>query len=92
MVSGGTQAGKTTLSKCLCAAIPAGERVISVEEPNLEGKDAIQLRRLGEEALRMRPSRIIGGEVCQDEALDPSATAVNGRRLKPVFRTAFRPR
>ena len=32
VVSGGTQAGKTTLLNCLCAAIPARERVISVEE------------------------------------------------------------
>jgi pilus assembly protein CpaF len=32
LVSGGTQAGKTTLLNCLAAAIPGGERVISVEE------------------------------------------------------------
>ncbi len=73
---------------CLCAAIPARERVISVEEvfelriplpdvvsmqtrqPNLEGNGAIPLRRLVKEALRMRPSRIIVGEVRQEEALD----------------------
>jgi len=88
VVSGGTQAGKTTLLNCLCAAIPARERVISVEEvfelriplpdvvsmqtrqPNLEGNGAILLRRLVKEALRMRPSRIIVGEVRQEEALD----------------------
>jgi len=88
VVSGGTQAGKTTLLNCLCAAIPARERVISVEEvfelriplpdvvsmqtrqPNLEGNGAIPLRRLVKEALRMRPSRIIVGEVRQEEALD----------------------
>ena len=77
-----------SLLNCLCAAIPARERVISVEEvfelriplpdvvsmqtrqPNLEGNGAIPLRRLVKEALRMRPSRIIVGEVRQEEALD----------------------
>jgi len=88
IVSGGTQAGKTTLLNCLAAAIPAGERVISCEEvfelrlplpdwvpmqtrqPNLEGAGEIPLRRLVREALRMRPSRIIVGEVRQAECLD----------------------
>ncbi len=32
IVSGGTQAGKTTLLNCLAASIPAGERVITCEE------------------------------------------------------------
>ena len=32
LVAGGTQAGKTTLLNCLCAAIPARERVITAEE------------------------------------------------------------
>src|SRR4051794_3329457 len=32
LVSGGTQAGKTTLLNCLCASIPARERVITCEE------------------------------------------------------------
>src|SRR4051794_34130485 len=31
LVSGGTQAGKTTLLNCLCAAVPARERVITCE-------------------------------------------------------------
>ncbi len=88
IVAGGTQAGKTTLLNCLCASIPARERVITVEEvfelriplpdvismqtrqPSLEGTGEISLRRLVKEALRMRPSRIIVGEVRQDEALD----------------------
>ncbi len=88
IVSGGTQAGKTTMLNCLAAAIPARERVISAEEvfelkiplpdtvslqtrqANLEGAGEVPLRRLVVEALRMRPDRIIVGEVRQAEALD----------------------
>ncbi|HEY7049440.1 MAG TPA: ATPase, T2SS/T4P/T4SS family [Jatrophihabitantaceae bacterium] len=88
LVSGGTQAGKTTMLNALCAAIPARERVVTVEEvfelqvalpdvvamqtrqANLEGTGEIPLRRLVKEALRMRPQRLIVGEVRQEECLD----------------------
>jgi pilus assembly protein CpaF len=88
LVSGGTQAGKTTLLNCLTAAIPPRERVVTVEEvfelkvplrdvvgmqcrqPSLEGTGEVPLRRLVKEALRMRPSRLIVGEVRQAESLD----------------------
>ena len=88
LVAGGTQAGKTTMLNALCAAIPARERVITVEEvfelqvrlpdvvgmqtrqANLEGTGEIALRRLVKEALRMRPSRLIVGEVRHEECLD----------------------
>jgi pilus assembly protein CpaF len=88
LVAGGTQVGKTTLLNALCGAIPARERVITVEEvfelslrapdvvalqtrqANLEGTGEIPLRRLVKEALRMRPSRLIVGEVRQEECLD----------------------
>jgi pilus assembly protein CpaF len=88
LVSGGTQAGKTTLLNCLAAAIPPRERVITCEEvfelkvplrdvvgmqcrqSSLEGTGEIPLRRLVKEALRMRPNRIIVGEVRQAESLD----------------------
>jgi pilus assembly protein CpaF len=88
LVSGGTQAGKTTLLNCLTAAIPSRERVVTAEEvfelkvplpdvvamqcrqPSLEGTGEIKLRRLVKEALRMRPSRIVVGEVRQEESLD----------------------
>lgn len=88
LVSGGTQAGKTTLLNCLAAAIPPRERVVTCEEvfelkvpardtvgmqcrqPSLEGTGEIPLRRLVKEALRMRPDRLIVGEVRQAESLD----------------------
>jgi pilus assembly protein CpaF len=88
LVSGGTQAGKTTMLNCLMASIPPRERVITCEEvfelkapirdvvglqcrqQSLEGTGEIPLRRLVKEALRMRPSRIVVGEVRQAESLD----------------------
>ena len=39
-------------------------------QPSLEGTGEVPLRRLVTEALRMRPSRIIVGEVRQAESLD----------------------
>ncbi len=88
LVSGATQAGKTTLLNCLLAAVPSSQRIITCEEvfelqpsvvdwvalqtrqSNLEGIGEIPLRRLIKEALRMRPDRLIVGEVRQEEALD----------------------
>ena len=88
VVSGGTQAGKTTLLNCLAASIPGTQRLVSVEEvfelqcghpdwvgmqtrqAGLEGTGEIDLRSLVKEALRMRPSRIIVGEVRAAECLD----------------------
>jgi pilus assembly protein CpaF len=88
LVSGGTQAGKTTLLNCLISAVPPRERLVTCEEvfelkpslrdtvamqcrqPSLEGTGEIPLRRLVKEALRMRPSRLVVGEVRQDECLD----------------------
>lgn len=88
LVSGATQAGKTTLLCALLNEVRQTERVVSVEEtfeirfegkdwvamqtrqPNLEGVGEISLRRLVKEALRMRPSRIVVGEVRQAESFD----------------------
>jgi pilus assembly protein CpaF len=88
LVSGATQAGKTTLLCALINALNPDERIITVEEtfeirannidwvamqtrqPNLEGKGEVSLRRLIKESLRMRPSRLIVGEVREAEALD----------------------
>lgn len=88
LVSGGTGAGKSTLLAALAEAIPAGERILTIEDtaelvldqshvvrletrpPNAEGQGAIGARELVRNALRMRPDRIIVGEVRAGEALD----------------------
>lgn len=88
IVSGATQAGKTTVLGALLGSIPAGERLITAEEvfelnlahrdvvamqtrpANIEDRGEITLRRLVKEALRMRPDRIVIGEVRQAEAFD----------------------
>jgi pilus assembly protein CpaF len=43
---------------------------MQTRQPSLEGTGEITLRQLVKEALRMRPSRIVVGEVRQQEALD----------------------
>ena len=93
LVSGATQAGKTTLLCAMLAELTrpefeGQERLVSVEEtfeirsaltdwvalqarqPNLEGVGEVSLRRLIVEVLRMRPTRLVVGEVRQAEALD----------------------
>lgn len=88
LVSGSTQAGKTTLLNALVSAVPLKSRVITIEEvfelrpklpdcvalqtkpANLQGDGEIPLRRLIKEALRMRPSQIVVGEIREAESLD----------------------
>ena len=55
-------------------------------QPHLEGAGEIPLRRLVSEALRMRPSRIVVGEVRQEECLDLThhgSTHAGQRRSTP---------
>ncbi|MDP9005524.1 MAG: CpaF family protein [Actinomycetota bacterium] len=88
LVSGGTGTGKTTNLNVLSSFIPAGERVITIEDsaelqlqqphvvnlearpPNAEGQGEVRIRDLVKNSLRMRPDRIIVGEVRGPEALD----------------------
>ena len=88
VISGGTGAGKTTLLNALSAAVPGGERIITVEDDaelrlqqphvvtlearpsNVEGRGQITIRDLVRNSLRMRPDRIIVGEVRGGETLD----------------------
>jgi len=88
LVSGATQAGKTTLLCALLEELNESERLVTVEETfeirttvvdwvalqtrpeAVEGGGAVSLRRLIKEALRMRPSRLVVGEVREAESLD----------------------
>lgn len=81
LVTGGTGSGKTTLLAALLGCVPAGERIVCVEEapelvpghphvvrlaarqPNIEGAGEVTLRELVRQALRMRPDRLVVGEV-----------------------------
>ncbi len=88
LVSGGTGSGKTTLMNAMSQYIPAGERIVTIEDaaelrfqqphvvrfetrpPNVEGTGEVTMRTLVRNALRMRPDRIIIGEIRGDEVLD----------------------
>src|SRR5207247_886736 len=78
LISGGTGTGKTTTLNADAAFVPAAElqlqqhHVITLEArpPNIEGQGEIRIRELVRNALRMRPDRIIVGEVRGAETLD----------------------
>ncbi len=83
MIVGGTSSGKTTLANALLAVVAqTGDRVVILEdtrELQCEAEDTIALRTHGKNVrladlvrstLRLRPDRIIVGEVRGAEALD----------------------
>ena len=85
LISGGSSSGKTTLLKALATCIPNDERIVTIEEAaelrlpqghvcRLEyfpaGEKVLTLRQLVRHAVRMRPDRLIVGEVRGGEALD----------------------
>ena len=86
IVSGGTGSGKTTMLNVLSSWIPSDERIVTIEDPaelsmrqphvvRLEARPgervgAVHQRDLLKNALRMRPDRIIVGEVRGSEAFD----------------------
>ncbi len=98
LISGGTGSGKTTTLNALGSAIPAAERVVTIEETaelalarhlpdcialesrfaNVEGVGEVSIRALLRHALRMRPHRIVVGEVRGPEALDMLAAMNSG--------------
>jgi pilus assembly protein CpaF len=88
VVSGATNAGKTTCANALIHAIDPSERVVTIEETaelrldqphvvrlearpaNAEGAGAVCVRELVRASLRMRPDRLVVGEVRGAEAFD----------------------
>jgi pilus assembly protein CpaF len=86
VVSGGTGTGKTTLLNVLSSFIPGDERIVKdakelqlhqehvlpleARPPNIEGRGEVRIRDLVRNSLRMRPDRIVVGEVRGGEALD----------------------
>lgn len=96
LVSGGTGCGKTTLLATLLSEVPAGERIVIVEDSgelrpahphvvalearqaNVEGAGAVTLRDLVRQALRMRPDRLVVGEVRGAEVVELLAALNTG--------------
>jgi pilus assembly protein CpaF len=88
VISGGTGSGKTTLLNILSGYIPAGERIVTIEDSaelqlqqphvvrletqpaDMDGSGEVRIRDLVRNALRMRPDRIVVGEVRGGETLD----------------------
>ncbi len=88
IISGGPGAGKTTLLNALLSFIPQHERVVTIEDTlelnttclencaRLESCRRVKTPALVKNSLRMRPERIIVGEVRGEEARD-LMTAMN---------------
>ncbi|MFA5117246.1 MAG: type II/IV secretion system ATPase subunit [Candidatus Omnitrophota bacterium] len=88
VISGGPGSGKTTLLNALLSFIPTDQHVVVIEDTyelltdwignvsRLESDDDLSLADLVKNSLRMRPDRIIIGEVRGSEAQD-LATAMN---------------
>jgi pilus assembly protein CpaF len=85
LISGGSSSGKTTLLNAITSSIDGGERIVTIEDAaelrllqdhvcRLEsltaGEKRVTMRDLVRHAVRMRPDRLIVGEVRGAEALD----------------------
>lgn len=96
LVVGGTSSGKTSLLNALSAYVPAGQRIVVIEDsaelqlqqnhvisleaqqPDRYGRGAVTIRDLFRSSLRLRPDRIIIGEVRGGEALDMIQAMTSG--------------
>jgi len=96
LVAGGTSSGKTSLLSVLSSFIPAGQRIVTIEDSSelslsqqhvvtLEsrladryGRGEVGIRELFRSSLRLRPDRIIIGEVRGGEALEMIQAMTSG--------------
>ncbi|HZN34306.1 MAG TPA: ATPase, T2SS/T4P/T4SS family [Pirellulaceae bacterium] len=94
IVAGASGAGKTSLLGALSEAIPHDERILIIEDTtelrlkqphvvqlesrSASGGEGVTLRQLFVAALRMRPDRILVGEVRGGEALDMLQAMLSG--------------
>jgi len=94
IVAGASGAGKTSFLGALSEAIPADERILIIEDTtelrlkqphvvqlesrSASGGEGVTLRQLFVAALRMRPDRILVGEVRGGEALDMLQAMLSG--------------
>ena len=91
LISGGPGAGKTTLLNAILSFVPRSERLVVIEDTlelntdleencsRLESDDDLSLEDLVKNSLRMRPDRIIVGEVRGREAKDMMTTMNIGK-------------
>lgn len=91
IIAGGPGVGKTTLLNALFSFIPVGDRVVVIEDTlelntflddscsRLESDEELTLADLVKNSLRMRPERIIIGEVRGEEARDMMTAANIGK-------------
>ncbi len=107
LIAGNTGSGKTTLLNALMGFVPLDERVIAVEEvPEINIPhphfvrmvvSGVSMKDLIRDTLRMRPDRVIVGEIRKDEEAEAymdtvlagqgrgSYTTMHGRSVKEVL-------